>query len=75
MALSVRAYNALQRVGVTTRDELAELTWDELIRIPSCGLLTAKEIIDALHANPVNGETVLEIPDRICPFCHQSMPK
>lgn len=48
LELSVRAYNALKRVGINTIDDLCKLTEAELRKIKNLGKVSAEEVITAL---------------------------
>lgn len=48
LEISVRAYNALRRVGINTIDDLCKLTEAELRKIKNLGKVSAEEVITAL---------------------------
>lgn len=48
LELSVRAYNALKRVGINTIDDVCKLTEAELRKIKNLGKVSAEEVITAL---------------------------
>lgn len=49
MDLSVRSYNCLKRVGIGTLQQLAQLSYDDLIRIRNLGRRSVDEIIGKLN--------------------------
>ena len=49
MDLSVRSYNCLKRVGIGTLQQLAQLSYDDLIRIRNLGKRSVDEIIGKLN--------------------------
>ncbi len=57
LSLSVRSYNSLSKAGFTSLDQIANLTFNELIKIRNLGEKSAKEIIAKL------GESGLRLKD------------
>ena len=48
--LSTRARSALKKANISTVEELSKCSLGEMIRIPGCGVQTAKEFLTLLHS-------------------------
>ncbi|MBR2809352.1 MAG: DNA-directed RNA polymerase subunit alpha [Erysipelotrichaceae bacterium] len=48
--LSVRSYNCLKRHGISTVEELIEMTEDDLMKVRNLGKKSLKEVKDKVHA-------------------------
>lgn len=49
LGLSTRSYNALRRAGITCAQEIAMMTYDELMAIRNLGVNSVNEIADTLR--------------------------
>jgi DNA-directed RNA polymerase alpha subunit len=52
LLLTARATNALKAAGIVNVQQLRDLTFAELMRLPNVGKLTAKELFKAARAYP-----------------------